>query len=175
MLFSRSRAARLEGWELESDTSRRGASVKGRACTIFFHAETQRTAADVAVIASPLDLFGGRVDGDATALAKVIVLQLLVPASAGAGARHREVAARWAQVKPRVEGAEKRRSRLETRSATSSRRVRSVGRSMTAPHRFGPRVRAGASGRARRTRQLAGNRRQAIIPGSARQVPSLLV
>lgn len=95
MLFSRSRAARLEGRELESDTSRRGASVKGRACTIFFHAETQRTAADVAVIASPLDLFGGRVDGDATALAKVIVLQLLVPASAGAGARHREVAARW--------------------------------------------------------------------------------
>lgn len=47
------------------------------------------------MIASLLDLFGGRVDGDATALAKVIALRLLGPASAGAGARHREVAARW--------------------------------------------------------------------------------
>lgn len=86
---------KVRGWELESDTSRRGSSVKGRACTIFFHAETQRTAADVAVIASLLDLFGGRADGDAAALAKVIALRLLGPASAGAGARHREVAARW--------------------------------------------------------------------------------
>jgi hypothetical protein len=109
-------AVRSQGWrapltlesrearrrELGSDTSRRGSSVKGRACTFFFHAETRRAAADVAVMASsillPPDLFGARrgvgADGDAKALAKVLVIRLLVLASAGAGARHREVTAR---------------------------------------------------------------------------------